>query len=566
MTLRGVSYQWAISLGLLVCVVLAGHDVSLADDADDLIKEVLASSGKGAKAAAELVKIAGDLDSPKNRIRLCAKAYECGISDRDGYESAVAAIDMLLECDPDRADFWNGKLLDIYRLRYVRSPRADKTESGGVYVKMLLAQADKCAEAGKWTAVAKYCTMANSVAWALKLPERQTITDRMRDARSKMMIASRLASLKKALAKDPADLKSRKRLVETCLIDMDQPAEAAKYLNDKLDETLRANVALAAGKTDELSEANLMTLAQWYRKLPIRTVSKTAKAALLTRASDNLTQFLELHTQVDIARVRAASALKAVQAELAKLNAVAKPRPGRSTSRLRGGAITLNLGKGVTMKLARIPAGKFVMGSPKSEVGHRGDEGPMQQITITKPYYIGVTEVTQRQFFAVTGQNPSKSKDPDCPVTGVSFEMCQVFCQAMSKMTRRKVSMPNEALWEYACRAGTQSPFCFKGAYSDLADYAWFRDNSDGKIHPVGGKKPNAWGLYDMHGNAWEHCAAWPGSRQPASVDPAGPNGENPTVVRGGSVSESPEICRSACTYRNTNSSRRSFRVIVTSD
>jgi formylglycine-generating enzyme required for sulfatase activity len=433
-------------------------------------------------------------------------------------------------------------------------------------VKMLLDQADKCAKAGKWTGVAKYCTMANSVAWVLKLPERQTVTARMRDAKSRVMIASRLASLKKAVEKDPADLRSRKRLVETYLIDMNQPVEAAKHLNDKLDETLRANVALAAGKTDERSEAELMTLGQWYRKLVFKTVSKTAKSALLTRASDDLTQFLELHTEADIARVRAASALKVVQTELDKLNVAAAPRSGTSTIRLRSGTLTLNLGKGVTMKLVRIPAGKFVMGSPMSEEGRRSDENPMQQLAITKPFYMCVTEVTQQQYAAVTGENPSKDKGATNPVTHVSFESCQAFCQAMSKITRRRVSMPNDALWEYACRAGTQSPFCFKGADDDLGDYAWFRDNSDRKIHPVGRKKPNVWGLYDMHGNAWELCAAWTSSRQAVSIDPSGPNTADLTVVRGGSINEVAKICRSACTYRSTSGSQTSFRVIVTSN
>jgi len=565
MTIEGLSYRRTITLGLLLCVVCGGYTAGFADDADDLIAEVLAKSGKGAKSADRLIKIAEGLDSPKDRIRLCEKAYECGISESAGYSSALAALDMLVKCDPARTDACGKKRLDVYRLLYVRSARGEKLENGRTYVKMLLAQADKCGKAGDWSGASKYCTLANSAAWALKLPERKSITDRLRDARNRIMIASRLASLKKSVAKDPADLESRKRLVETYLIDMDQPAEAAKHLDDKLDETLRANVALAARETSELPEADLMTLGQWYRKLVLKTVSKTTKSALLIRARDNLARYLELHTAADVARARAGAALKSVEAGLEKLNAAA-PIGRISTTGLRTRTITLNLGKGVTMKLVRIPPGKFVMGSPKTEKDRRKDEGPLQEITITKPYYMGVTEVTQRQYLAVTGENPAKSKGLDNPVVQVSFEKCQAFCKAMSKLTRRRVCMPDDALWEYACRAGTRSRFSFKGDDDDLDAYAWFRDNSDRKTHPVAQKKPNAWGLYDMHGNVWEHCAAWTtaSSGAPTSIDPAVTNTVERIVVRGGSMNEPAGICRSACTYRQSGSNHVGFRVIIT--
>ena len=499
MTIEGVSYRRTITLGLLLCVVLGGYTAGFADDADDLIAEVLAKSGKGVWSASKLIIIAKGLESPKDRIRLCEKAYECGLSESAGYPFALRALDMIVKCDPARADACGKKRLDVYRLLYVRSARDEKLENGRTYVKMLLAQADKCGKAGDWSGASKYCTLANSTAWALKLPERASITDRMRDAKNRIMSAGRLASLKEAVAKDPADLKSRKRLVETYLIDMDQPAEAAKHLNDKLDETLRANVALAAGKTSDLSEADLMTLGQWYRKLVLKTVSKTAKSALLIRARDNLARYLELHTKADVSRVRAGAALKSVEADLEKLNA-AVPTGGTSTTGLRIWTFTTNLGKGL-----------------------------------------------------------------DNPVVQVSFEKCQAFCEAMSKLARQRVSMPNEALWEYACRGGTQSRFNFKGDDDDLDAYAWFKDNSDRKTHPVAQKKPNAWGLYDMHGNVWEHCVAWPASRvAQVSLDPAAPNTEQRNVVRGGSMNEEARTCRSACTYRQSGSNHVGFRVIIT--
>ena len=575
MNSRGVSYQRVISFGLLACVILGACSPVFADDADDLIAQIIAKSGKSAKAADELIKIAEGIESAKDRIRLCKKAYECGIAELAGYESAAAALDMLLKCDPDGAAVWDAKRLDLYRIRYVRCSRSDKAENGSLYVRKLLEQADKCEKAGDWSAASKHCTLANSVAWAAKLPERQTVTNRMRDAKSRVMIAARLVRFKKAVEKDPDDLKSRNRLVETYLIEMDMPAEAAKCLNGKLDKTLQANVALAAGDIAKLPEADLMTLGQWYRKLTAKTVYRTAKVALLRRAQDNLTRYLELHEARDISRARAMTLLKSVQDDLEKLNAPPATRTSTSTSTLRTSmrtrTLTLRLSKSVTMKFVRISPGKFVMGSPVSEKERRNDEGPQRMVTITKPFYMGVTEVTQQQYATLTGKNPSASKGADLPVVQLSQRDCLAFCKAMSKITRRRVYMPTEAQWEYACRAGTKTRFSFKEGDADLADYAWHRENSGGQTHPVGRKKPNAWGLYDMHGNVWEQCIGWYAESYDSEDvrDPKGPDSGECGVIRGGSMHDGARSCRSASRYKNDTTRASNgfvgFRVIILS-
>jgi len=121
--------------------------------------------------------------------------------------------------------------------------------------------------------------------------------------------------------------------------------------------------------------------------------------------------------------------------------------------------LILDLGKGVTMKLAGIPAGQFVMGSPKSEKDHKDHESPRHRVVIGKPFYMGVTEVTQAQYERVMGRNPSKVKSPGNPVEEVTWKDAAAFCTALSKKTGRAAGLPTEAQWEYAYRAGTKARF-----------------------------------------------------------------------------------------------------------
>jgi formylglycine-generating enzyme required for sulfatase activity len=189
--------------------------------------------------------------------------------------------------------------------------------------------------------------------------------------------------------------------------------------------------------------------------------------------------------------------------------------------------LTLDLGGGVTMKLVLIRPGKFIM---------VGAGTHQHEVTLSKPFYMGVTEVTQAQYEAVMGTNPSNFKGAANPVDGISWNDATDFCKKISEKTRQAVCLPTEAEWEYACRAGTESAFSFGDDPSALGDYAWWGGNSDGTTHPVGQKKPNAWGLYDMHGNVWEWCADWYGAYPTDPVtDPSGPATGRYRVLRGGS-------------------------------
>jgi formylglycine-generating enzyme required for sulfatase activity len=221
------------------------------------------------------------------------------------------------------------------------------------------------------------------------------------------------------------------------------------------------------------------------------------------------------------------------------------------------------------MKLRRIPAGTFVMGSPPTERG-RSLEEKQHEVDITRPFYLGIFEVTQEEYRKVTGKSPShfsstgggsglvKGLDTRRhPVEGISWEDARRFCKQLSELPderkrKRVYRLPTEAEWEYACRAGTDTAYSFGSSATELGDYAWYAGTSGGMTHPVGQKKPNAWGLYDMHGNVAEWCAD-PYSEEyyehSPRKDPRGPDTQPVPplrVLRGGSWQDGAGDARSA--------------------
>jgi formylglycine-generating enzyme required for sulfatase activity len=228
------------------------------------------------------------------------------------------------------------------------------------------------------------------------------------------------------------------------------------------------------------------------------------------------------------------------------------------------------------MELVLIPAGEFMMGTPGSETGRLFSEefppnvrpadwvrtgkplpswvlpheGPAHRVRFSKPFYMGRYEVTQAQWQAVMGNNPSYFKgSDDLPVEQVSWSDCRAFCRRLSEKTGRNVRLPTEAKWEYACRAGGTGKYCFGDSEGELIAYGWFRKNSGHGTHPVGGKKPNAWGLHDMHGNVSEWCRDWYGEKYyqgSPDTDPKGPSTGQSRVLRGGSWANLAFDCRSA--------------------
>ena len=234
-------------------------------------------------------------------------------------------------------------------------------------------------------------------------------------------------------------------------------------------------------------------------------------------------------------------------------------------------ALTLELGDGVTLELVKIPTGTFLMGSPESEGANKtvGPDGEVMEgrfpnetrheVTISKPFYLGIHQVTQSQYEAVMGTNPSwfegKEDAARRPVEMVTWDDAMEFCQNLSEKTGRNVRLPTEAEWEYACRAGTTTAFNTGDMIdTDQANYNGnyiYGGGAKGVFRvettAVGSFPANAWGLYDMHGNVWEWVSDWHDEYPAeAATDPKGPEKGDSRVLRGGSWSYNPRSCRSA--------------------
>ena len=227
--------------------------------------------------------------------------------------------------------------------------------------------------------------------------------------------------------------------------------------------------------------------------------------------------------------------------------------------------LAFDLGGGVKLDLVLIPAGSFVMGSPDGEAqGEDKGKEKQHKVALTQPYYLGKFELTQAQYEKVAGKNPSQTKGDNLPVTQVTWAEAMAFCQKLGAQVKRKVALPTEAQWEHACRAGTKTTYYTGNTEADLGKAGWYGNNSDRKIHPVGEKLPNAWGLYDMHGNVRDYCLDFMAPVSGAdAVDPKGPASGTTHVVRGGAFTSNPGVCRSAVRRPIENLMMTGFRVAV---
>ena len=220
----------------------------------------------------------------------------------------------------------------------------------------------------------------------------------------------------------------------------------------------------------------------------------------------------------------------------------------------------------------------FNLGSPPDELDRFDDEGPQTAVTISHGFRMGIHPVTQQEYQSVTGNNPSFfSGDPNLPVDQVSWQDATNYCALLTQQEAAAgripagshYRLPTEAEWEYAARATTSTRFFYGDDldYTELANYAWYGDNSDDQTQPVGQKPANAWGLNDVSGNVWEWCQDWygpyPGGAQ---TDPQGPADGSYRVLRGGSWASNEILCRSACRIADFPTSifyEYGFRVVL---
>jgi eukaryotic-like serine/threonine-protein kinase len=235
-----------------------------------------------------------------------------------------------------------------------------------------------------------------------------------------------------------------------------------------------------------------------------------------------------------------------------------------------------NLNNTVNLTMVKIPAGSFIMGSPQSEGESEENEKPQHRVKI-KEFYMGQTEITQAQYLAIMGENPASFKGANRPVENVSWQQAKAFCRKLSLKTGKKYTLPSESQWEYACRAGTTTPFSFGAtittevanyeseyAYANAPKGTYRKATTEVDKFP-----PNAFGLYDLHGNVSEWCEdTWSKNHQNAPIDgKARTKGNYPDkrVFRGGSWYDNPGSCRSAFRYAwvtDDVSSTIGFRIV----
>jgi formylglycine-generating enzyme required for sulfatase activity len=232
--------------------------------------------------------------------------------------------------------------------------------------------------------------------------------------------------------------------------------------------------------------------------------------------------------------------------------------------------LTLDLG-GVKWEGVLIPAGTFVMGSPPGEAKTEKESAleTQHKVTISEPFYLGKFELTQAQFEKVMGVNPSGTKGDNLPVHNVSWQDAQDFCAKVSRMVNRSAQLPTEAQWEYACRADTTTAYHSGNQIADLNKVGWHNGNAGGKVHPCGELQPNAWGVYDMHGNIREFVRdLFADAPLADATDPSGPKEGDPKnhVVRGGACTANAALalnCRAAVRRPTENLAITGFRIMV---
>lgn len=572
----------AVVVGLFDGVVLADakNDYQMIFGAE--AKKVAGTKTKtdDAAFAAKLIKAATDMpDSPTLQVELYRKACQFGETGAAGYGVALEALELLEKAVPEEKAQWQLKKLGIMKHRFDASSGQARRSAAIPYVETIEIIADAKVAKGKWPEAKVLYTKALAIADYAKLDRLPEIANKKKRVDALMTQEVMIKSLHAKLARNAEDTATREQLILLYVIGLDKPQEAVTLLTDELGESIRTYVQLATKDPDKLAEAACQEMGNWYYQTLAEKAPTIFKHNMLARARTYYERFLKLHTTKDVQSYRTKATLERIANELEKLGA---PAQGLSTRK----TLVISIDKRMKMKLVLIPAGTFIMGSPKSEKGRRDNESPLRKIIISKPFYMSITEVTQEQYEAITGKNRSVFKGPRNPAERVSWNDSVEFCKILSERTGKAVGLPTEAQWEYACRARTKTRFSFNEETGSLHEYGNYCDKSNteglpdqdkdhndgyGNTSPVGSYKPNAFGLYDMHGNVAEWCSDWFAASYTESDtrDPKGPASGTDRVFRGGTWRSGLQICRSAWRAGIISSYRNNFlgfRVVVPFD
>ncbi|MDP6544902.1 MAG: hypothetical protein QGH60_12985 [Phycisphaerae bacterium] len=389
---------------VVVCVTGVWTAGALADAKSDFdtlfgdsIKRVAASrKGKDAATlAGQMMEAAESIkDRPDLHVMLWTKAADLGAKDPSGYALAAKALRGLLTAAPDDTSRWVDKLSGIYRRRYMRARGPERVAVGAEQVDEFITIGDVRAAAGRHREAMAIYRKALSVATAIKSPAKSEIFNKIKAANAIASVQRDIERLQKTLAKDPDDTKTRTAIVQLYLIELDDPAGAAKLLTDDLDEKLRTYVLLAAKEVEDVKAGACLELGRWYWEMFPSAKTARAKANILRRTRDYIDRFLSLHTAKDLAALRAAVILKKVDAEAAKLGSGGLGGPTRSgtiadfeSPRLAGWTITGSaFGKGPCSGAP--PSGQSASGFAGKMMINSSHGGDRSTGTMTSPKFI----------------------------------------------------------------------------------------------------------------------------------------------------------------------------------
>jgi formylglycine-generating enzyme required for sulfatase activity len=496
--------------------------------------------------AAKLLKYAGELSHEKVEDRelktiLLLKAFEFGVKDAAGAQTATDAMELLRQVNVELKDTAQENILKVRQMLFEKALPKEKPALGEKLVEELMAAGDERLATKRLEDARRFYDQAAKVAGQVKANTQSKAEFRVKVADSRIKTVKEIDTLKAQLQAKKAAETARK-LVLLNLVEMDDVEEAARFLDDAQDEALKRIVGLCNRDAGKLTAAEALELGDWFRPL-VKTSSDSGKAVSVSRARSAYEQYMKVQTARNAEWLRAKVAVD----ELTRLPDVS-PIARRAAARQTISAKALN------MKLAWIPPGSFWYGSPAV------------QKTLACGFYMQTTEVTQAQWFAVMGTRPwagqIRVKEADnCPATYVGWDDAVAFCKKLSEKEGMKYRLPTEEEWECACRAGTSTKYSFGDDESRLGEYAWYNKNAwdigEQYAHAVATKKPNAWGLYDMHGNVWEWCSDWYDFRRTSHV------------MRGGVWDNRPDDCRAACRHRFMPDRRTynvGFRVCLDAD